>query len=594
MNKKFCKLKILFVITLYLPICTHFGCSKRNDKFTENTKTNVLLISIDTLRPDHLRIYGYNRSTTPYIESLASEGTVFENVFVPLPATSASHASLFTSLHPLKHKIFSNGMKLEPKIETIAEVFQKNNYHTMGVVSVGHIGKEFGYDKGFDKFSDKWDSKKDGNTESSRSAKSSNISAEEFLEDYQENHSDKPFFMFLHYFDAHAPYDEHPSISFKEELDNKIASKLNKNLMEMVNNYDKEIKYVDENIENIVEKIKKISPKNNLIIAITSDHGEQFGEHNYFGGHADIYKETVRVPLIFWGKNISKQRLTQNVSSMNTPVTLLNLTGLKFSNGVDGMDSFNKTEKESEFLIIGYPGYALSAAIIQNSKWYYENMDFNFKYMYFPDSNKIGAGFKSIDRLKSELDENIYAIEYNTDKGIFSPAFVSVFVEMNNNSCEAKLRIGLEQGNPYFPYGQFHNFKSHTQIDYPVRPFDVTTLKISPKECIKKVSYKTTRYSKYVQSLSSKTKKLETEIFRRLLSDRKNNSSDELYEVETDQDMIINLIEKQDQKKDISQMRKQLVNKYIIDNMNGIIKITPGVEPDSKTVKALKSLGYLQ
>lgn len=584
------KLNTIILLSLFLQV---FSCTKKVNS-PEPKATSVLLISIDTLRADHLSMNGYNRNTAPFIEELASNGSIFENTFVPLPATSPSHASLFSGQHPLKHKVLSNGSPLNEKVETLAQVFKKNSYYTMGVISVEHLKGEYGFSRGFDEYSDDWKKNKDDESAYTRNADKTNEVVEEYWGDYLDKHADKPFFLFVHYFDLHAPYIDHKNITFDNSLSDKFTKKLKPDLLEMVENYDKEIKYVDAHIEKIINMIKLSKRDKNLLVVITSDHGEQFGEHGYFAGHTDMYLETVKVPLVFVGKNIPKQKIVENVSSMDTPVSILNLVGLKFGNEVQGINLFGKKDKHRELLTVGYPGYALSAGMIQGDSWYIENMDYIFKFMFFPEAAKSSQNFKKIERARSELDENIYSIQYKPNENIFVSGFISLKVKMKNKTCDGKLSVQLEQSHPYLPYDEFYSFKDIMQIDYPVRPYDFTTVKISPKDCIQSVGFTSTDYVKYLSSVVKETPKRETEIFKRLKSERKEHTNNELFKFMINPEMDKNLIADKDKNELAKYLSSLLKKKYTNDSLSTNIKTVPGVEKDSKTIEALKSLGYLQ
>jgi len=142
--------KKIVVICLLLPV--FMGCGKK-EPGTDN-KPNILLITIDTLRRDHLSCYGYPRHTTPFIDSLAQEGIRFEHTLTPIPITSGSHASILTSLHTVTHKVNFNGLSLNEKFKTIAEVLQKNGYYTIGTIATYILKAKYHFSQGFTSFSD--------------------------------------------------------------------------------------------------------------------------------------------------------------------------------------------------------------------------------------------------------------------------------------------------------------------------------------------------------------------------------------------------------------------------------------------------------
>ncbi len=148
MLKKWMVLLLMFI--LFFP-----SCGKRG------IKPDIILITIDTLRRDHLGAYGYPRQTSPFIDSLAKKGVIFKKVVTPIPATSGSHASILTSLHPLTHQVTANALPLSSNVRTIAEVMKANGYYTIGAVAVKILSRKYKFSRGFDSFSDKWDKTKD-------------------------------------------------------------------------------------------------------------------------------------------------------------------------------------------------------------------------------------------------------------------------------------------------------------------------------------------------------------------------------------------------------------------------------------------------
>ena len=148
------------LITIILAVIMIFSfCGKGND-----VKPNILLITIDTLRRDHLGVYGYPRETSPFMDQLAREGMMFKHTITPIPSTAPSHASILTSLHPLTHGASGNASPLTDKAQTIAEVLKQNGYYTIGTVAVVFLSTKYNFSQGFDSFSDEWEEKPKINT----------------------------------------------------------------------------------------------------------------------------------------------------------------------------------------------------------------------------------------------------------------------------------------------------------------------------------------------------------------------------------------------------------------------------------------------
>lgn len=173
-------------------------------------RPNVLLISVDALRADAVGAYGCPRRTTPFLDSLAARGRLFRNAYVPLPATAPSHATLLTSLHPVQHGVLSNTMTLPEQAETLGEVLKANGYVTLGAVAVFYLKARYGFGQGFDAFSDEWSYRARGNTRERRSAADVNASVAALLASHARQAPGRPVFLFVHYYDVHAPYVRRP------------------------------------------------------------------------------------------------------------------------------------------------------------------------------------------------------------------------------------------------------------------------------------------------------------------------------------------------------------------------------------------------
>ncbi len=199
MNKRLALKKHLLLWGIFVFILVLPNCKK------EEVKPNILLVTIDTLRSDHLGCYGYPLETSPFIDQLAQQGVVYKNTVTPLPLTDGSHASILTSLHPLTHQVLKNATALDMRIETIAEVLKKNGYYTIGAVAVYHLSGKYKFAQGFDSFSDRWDKGIDRQQNWQRFADSVNQSLFIQINEYLEKHKNKPLFIWVHYYDIIRP-----------------------------------------------------------------------------------------------------------------------------------------------------------------------------------------------------------------------------------------------------------------------------------------------------------------------------------------------------------------------------------------------------
>ncbi len=304
---------------------------------------NVLLITIDALRPDHVTAYGYNRPTTPTLDKLASEGVRFANAYATSCWTRASVASIFTSLFPSTHGVNGIGSGLSPSLTTLPEVMQSRGYAT-GVFSANSfISPLFGYSQGVDRFYAKRPSmfnelmlghimriarKYSKLTDymfrdledfqfppqpSSRLADRAPRLNDAFLE-WQQSLGGRPFFAYFHYMEAHSPWEtadpfkrkfamqgpyphQIPIFEGLEPFD-KAASVAMEQRQAFIDQYDGAIASVDHDLGQMLEELKRRGVLDNTVLIITADHGEEFYDHGGWGHGKSLYNTLVHIPLI--------------------------------------------------------------------------------------------------------------------------------------------------------------------------------------------------------------------------------------------------------------------------------------------------------
>jgi arylsulfatase A-like enzyme len=273
---------------------------------------NIVLITIDTLRADHLSCYGYERTTSPNIDAIAEKGIVFRNAIAPSSWTAPSMASLFTSVYPVNHGVlhgidYKKGETINiqevfsDELRTLPEILQEKGYGTFGVASNLHLSEKFGFARGFDYFQClPW-----------VPAQRVNRTVAAWQEEIK--HADK-FFLWVHYFDPHHFYqarspwiEDYTSKALTEELafSKKTWSQLTalipmlqqnpQALAHLIALYDSEINFVDSAIGNLFEEL---ALDNNTLIIITADHGEEFLDHGGLGHGQSLYQEVIHIPLI--------------------------------------------------------------------------------------------------------------------------------------------------------------------------------------------------------------------------------------------------------------------------------------------------------
>lgn len=317
---------------------------------------NIILISIDTLRADHLSCYGYHRQTTPNIDRLASEGALFKNAYSTAVWTPPAHASMFTGLYPSQHGVVGF-KKLAPDIPTIAEVLSNNGYNTVGFVNNPAAGEFVGLDRGHQKFYEIWRGITTKNLFvrgihflyrnwlailgiQDHGAQKTNKLLKKWLR--SEAIKDRPFYIFIHHIEPHNPLNA--PYPFKKkfvtskpfqamDLDKlkKVAHnplicytdhiKLNQDEIDyLISMYDGEIAYVDKMVGEIIEMLRELQILDDTMIILTADHGEHFGEHNLFSHVASLYEPIVHIPLI-----IRYPHLYKSLQKYDHPVQVIDI-----------------------------------------------------------------------------------------------------------------------------------------------------------------------------------------------------------------------------------------------------------------------------
>jgi arylsulfatase A-like enzyme len=299
----------------------------------EPKRPSVVLILIDTLRPDHLELYGYERATAPWIAEVGARGAVFPRAYSSSAWTPPSTASVFTGLYPTGHglihgfetdawvkKQLEQGRELEievarlpEELPTLPERFQRAGYATLGFTTNPHINAAFGFERGFDVFHAK-----------SEEPVSSVVDAvlalrAELLE------GDRPYFLYLHLNDVHKPYQMRAPW-YAPGADQRT---------EDIAQYDSGISYVDSELRRLGEGLG-LAGEDAPILCLVSDHGEGFAEHGFYGHGSTLHAELNRVLMVYSGPGIDPGPVDANASLVDVAPTLLELAGLGFES-MDGI-----------------------------------------------------------------------------------------------------------------------------------------------------------------------------------------------------------------------------------------------------------------
>ncbi len=286
-------------------------------------RPHVLLITLDTLRRDHLSCYGYEKETTPTIDKLAEEGVKYEDAITPSSWTLPAHASLFTGMLPSFHgahygPIIGEMKKeslliltLDEKPATLAGELKKAGYLTGAIIGGPVLHSNSGLDRGFDFYFDGY-IREPKSTAFYRPAHETTMLAIRWLKEEYSAPRSKPFFLFLNYFDPHSPYNapepwgmpDAPaemckiSSGYYDDIFKGIRDLTNEERQFLIGQYDDEIRYMDWHIHRLFFEMQQLGLYDNIMIIITSDHGEAFGEHRLLGHGRALYDEVLRVPLI--------------------------------------------------------------------------------------------------------------------------------------------------------------------------------------------------------------------------------------------------------------------------------------------------------
>jgi arylsulfatase A-like enzyme/cytochrome c-type biogenesis protein CcmH/NrfG len=282
---------------------------------------NVILITIDTLRADHVGCYGYKQIKTPNIDSLAAEGTRFERAFAVVPVTLPSHSSMLTGTYPMLSGMHDfSGNKLSPLQPTLASVLKQDGYQTGAVIGAAVLDSRFGLNRGFDFYYDHFDFSRLDEANLDQMERPGNVVADTTL-DWLAKNSQKKFFLWMHLYDPHFPYN--PPEPYRREY----ASRP----------YDGEIAFADEQVGRLLRFLKDKGIYNNTLIVLCGDHGESLGEHGEKTHGFFIYNATMHVPLIIrLPGNVGSHVVTDPVSLVDLMPTVLETVGIQIPSQVQG------------------------------------------------------------------------------------------------------------------------------------------------------------------------------------------------------------------------------------------------------------------
>ena len=328
------------------------------------TPPSVILIMADTIRPDHLAVYGYGRDTTPVLDRLAAGGARFDDTMAQATWTKASTPSILTSLYPLSHTVTDVSDRLPSSAITLAEIYRDAGYATLSFSSITFTGTATNLHQGFEELHEA----------ASRTGPRRNKSAREFVDrllPWLDLHRDVPFFVFLHLFDPHSPFEPRPPYNtmwadpsertahrdrvaeVRRQIDNPLlrgqvmpsqadldASGIDVEAFLLYREawYDGSIRGMDTEIGRVLERIDELGLTDRVVVAVVGDHGEEFLEHGHSWHGQSVYGELTQVPLILWGPGRipAGRQIGDTVQTIDLMPTVLELSGLPAPDNLQG------------------------------------------------------------------------------------------------------------------------------------------------------------------------------------------------------------------------------------------------------------------
>lgn len=361
---------------------------------------NIVFIVLDTARAENLPVYGYKRNTTPNLQKLAAEGTVYNNAISPSPWSLPSHASMLTGKLPSNHETYAENQYLNSEDPLLTTHLREKGYTTYGISSNSWVSPEFGFGTGFDSFTSTW--KLFETDIGSRTLSDASIG--ERIRTYLNNDAlksvlnvlyrqiyfkkydygalrvnheakktlataEEPFFLFLNYMEPHLEYGPpkftEEFVSGQTDIDQDawsyifdLKSKTEQEFKILQGLYDAELKYVDWRVGKLLNRLKEQDQYDNSLIIVTSDHGENIGEHGLMDHQYCLYNTLLHVPLIVKYPNKLQEeisdRITTPVSTLDLFPTICSVCGINVENAFDGEILPQRTGNENRYVVSEY------------------------------------------------------------------------------------------------------------------------------------------------------------------------------------------------------------------------------------------------
>jgi arylsulfatase len=331
---------------------------------------NVILITVDTLRADHLGAYGYQRATSPHVDAFARESLLFRRAYSQSSETNPSLSSLMTSYYPHETKVLRIFHQLPPGVLTLAEILKAEGYRTGAVVSNFTLRHGAGFEQGFDTYDDQMEDWGSKNWEGyDRVGPKTTTAAQAWL---RSNHATK-FFLWIHYMDPHSPYtppapyskmfvdypgDGAKSIPFNKDVtgmggippDARLGDHADpRYYISQYSQYDGEIAFFDHWFGELLKTIRELNLFENTLILFTADHGEAMGEHNYYFAHLEsLYEGLIHVPLLMRvpGPSSAGREITYPVAHIDLLPTILDVLSIQHPRTFRGQNLLTPNDRE--------------------------------------------------------------------------------------------------------------------------------------------------------------------------------------------------------------------------------------------------------
>jgi arylsulfatase A-like enzyme len=308
-----------------------------HDRAAYGEKRGVILISVDTLRRDHVGAYGYPKPTTPTLDALAKAGVLADDAVSVSSWTLPSHLSMLTSVLPGTHGGTDMKQGFNRSVPSVAEILKARGFATHAVTSHLYVSKTYGLEAGFDSMNFRQD----------RPAENVANHAMDLVDRF----GDRPFFIFLHFYDPHWHYAPPPAVLkiFEASYAGKLTGHLKDfqnlrrdqvkpaDLDHLLALYDGEIRYTDNEIGRLMTHLKERGALRNTLMVVTSDHGEEFLEHGSWEHQKTLYEEVIRVPLMVSGPGVAARREIQPVSLLDIAPTILDFLSVEPAPSMKGV-----------------------------------------------------------------------------------------------------------------------------------------------------------------------------------------------------------------------------------------------------------------